>query len=69
MEAVGRGGLAEKFPHTHFSENSVSSSNQDLLKSYYSTLTKSQVTQLYQQYKLDHELFGFSPQEFISYGQ
>ena len=69
MEALGRSDLADTFPHTHSSSKEVASSNQDLLKSYYSSLTKDEVGQLYLQYKQDHELFGFSPQQFIDYAQ
>ena len=69
MEAVGRSDLADTFPHTHSSSKEAASSNQELLKSYFSSLTKNQVGQLYLQYKEDHELFGFSPQQFIDYAQ
>ena len=34
---------------------------------FFSTLTKSEVWDLYQRYKLDFELFGYSPNEYYGY--
>ena len=38
-----------------------------LLFRFFSTLTKSEVWDLYQRYKLDFELFGYSPNEYFGY--
>ena len=38
-----------------------------LLFRFFSTLTKSEVWDLYQRYKLDFELFGYSPDEYYGY--
>ena len=35
---------------------------------YFSTLSKSEIIELYKMTQLDHELFGYSPDEFVSYG-
>jgi hypothetical protein len=45
------------------------SSNRDTVRKYYSRLLKSEIYDLYLKYKLDHELFGFSPDEFIEMGR
>ena len=56
--------LIEKFPHTH-SQNGGHSHK--LTSTYYSQLTKAQIQSLYQLYKLDHDLFGYDPDEYIKY--
>jgi hypothetical protein len=57
-----------EFPLTHTQKGGHSSS-EDVFKKYYSTLLKSDVRQLYEMYRLDHELFGYSPEKFESYAQ
>jgi len=57
------------FPHTHAHHTGGSSSNNELLRGYYSTLTRHQVIQLYEKYRLDHQLFGYSPTQFIQYAK
>ena len=34
----------------------------------YSTLYKSEIRDLYEKYRLDFELFGYQPDEFIKFG-
>ena len=58
--------LAQKFPHTHSQHGGHS---HDLIQKYFSTLTKSQVWQLYEMYKLDHELFGYDPKLYLDFAQ
>ena len=38
-----------------------------LISRFYSTLTKSEMWDLYERYKLDFELFGYSPDEYFGY--
>ena len=61
--------LASEFPHTHLHYKGGLSSDVDLLKKYYSTLTKQQVLELFEAYKLDHQLFGYSPDQFVEFTQ
>jgi hypothetical protein len=35
---------------------------------FYSTLTKSEIRGLYEKYRLDFELFGFSPDKYLAFG-
>jgi hypothetical protein len=59
---------AAEFPVTH-SQRGGHSSSEDVVRKYYSTLLKSDVLQLYDMYRLDHELFGYSPDKFLDYAQ
>ena len=54
------------FPMTH-TQKGGHSSTEEVVKKYYSTLLKSDVRQLYEMYRLDHELFGYSPEQFEQY--
>lgn len=56
--------LIEKFPHTHSQSGGHS---HKLASKYYSQLTKSQIQSLYEMYKLDHDLFGYDPSQYLSY--
>ena len=67
-QGATKDGAEVSFPHTRSTDTGLSS-DQELLRNHYSTLTKSQVAELYQAYRHDHELFGFSPQKFIDYAQ
>lgn len=42
--------------------------NPEMLKSYYSQLPKSDIRKLYEKYRLDFDLFGFTPDYFIKFG-
>ena len=55
--------LIEKFPHTH---SQTGGHSHDLIVKYYSQLTKGQVSDLYEMYKLDHELFGYDPSFYLA---
>lgn len=55
-----------EFPLTH-TQQGGHSSNQEVAKKYFSQLTKSEIRQLYEMYKLDHEMFGYSPENFERY--
>ncbi len=57
-----------EFPLTHTQKGGHSSS-EEVVKKYYSTLTKSDVRQLYEMYRLDHELFGYDPDKFMAYAK
>ncbi len=35
---------------------------------YFSQLTKSEIRELYEKYRMDHELFGFTPDYYIAMG-
>ena len=39
------------------------------LEMYYSQLTKTDIRKIYEKYRLDHELFGFTPDYFIKFGK
>ena len=70
MQRIGANPRALPFPHTHAADGSAHSgpsASEELLKRYYSTLTRDQVQQLYKLYQIDHELFGFTPDKFIDY--
>jgi hypothetical protein len=54
------------FPHTHSQAGGPSGR---LAAKYYSQLSKSQVNALYEMYKVDHELFGYSPDPFLYLAQ
>jgi len=40
-----------------------------LAKKHYGELTKTQVRELYEMYKLDHEMFGYSPHKYIQFAK
>jgi hypothetical protein len=40
--------------------------SKDKVGEYFSQLTKHQVIELYEMYRLDHELFGYSPVPYIA---
>jgi len=56
------------FPLTHTQKGGHSSS-EEVAKKYFSQLTKKEVRQLYEMYKLDHEMFGYSPDVFEHYAK
>ena len=47
-------------------QNSTNKTKQ-LISRFYSTLTKSEMWDLYERYKLDFELFGYTPDEYFGY--
>ena len=51
---------------THFHSQNGGHSHK-LTSIYYSQLTKAQIQSLYQLYKLDHDLFGYDPDECTKY--
>lgn len=55
--------LAAKFPHTHSQQGGHS---HGLTARYFSQLSKSQVADLYEMYRLDHVLFGYKPDEYLA---
>ena len=63
--------ILNEFPHTHSSEEDINSKKlsgkNHKLKKYFSTLTKSDIQELYDKYKLDHVLFGYSTEDFFKY--
>lgn len=56
----------QPFPVTH-SQRGGHSSSADVVQKYFSTLLKSDVRQLYEMYRLDHELFGYTPDQYLDY--
>lgn len=50
-------------------EHEVESRDPATLELYYSQLTKSDIKKLYEKYRLDFDLFGFSPDYFIKFGK
>ena len=56
--------LVQKFPHTH---SQMGGHSHKLTSKYYAQLTKAQIQSLYKFYRLDHELFGYDPEEYLSY--
>jgi len=64
LDKLGMGQMNVTYPHAlQGKEGHTSVKN----KEYYSMLTKAQVWQLYNLYRVDHELFGFSPREFLDW--
>lgn len=47
----------------------VISSKPEALQHYYSQLTKSQIQALYEKYRPDHDLFGYTPEYFLALGK
>ena len=43
--------------------------DKEIQKKYYSTLTKETIYELYMKYRLDHELFGYELDEFLTMGR
>jgi hypothetical protein len=43
--------------------------SENFIKKYYSRLTKKQVLQLYEFYRLDHDIFGYSPDQYLAVAQ
>ena len=39
------------------------------LEMYYSQLTKNDIRKIYEKYRLDHDLFGFTPDYVINFGK
>ena len=50
-------------------EHEVESQDAATLELYYSQLPKSDIRKLYEKYRLDFELFGFTPDYFIKFGK
>ena len=66
--------IVNTFPHTHSAEDDDNDGhpvqvNKDKLRKYFSTLTRRDIEELYEKYKLDHMLFGYSMQDFLQYIQ
>ena len=64
--------IVKSFPHTHNADKDshtplVKQTNKDRLKKYFSTLTTRDIEELYEKYKLDHILFGYTLKEFLQY--
>ena len=47
----------------------VESRDPNVLEMYYSQLTKKEIRMLYEKYRLDFDLFGFTPDYFIEFGR
>ncbi len=58
--------LSERFPHLLEASGGHTST---LVQRYYGLLSKRQVRDLYELYKVDHELFGYDPEVFIAYAR
>ena len=54
------------FPETH---KSSGGSTKDLTKKYFSELSLDTVKKLYNVYKVDFEMFGYSPQLYYDYAE
>lgn len=66
LAAIGLERFAEQFPHKVKNQEGPTGS---VAKTFYSQLTKEKIVQLYELYRLDHELFGYDALEYIEYGQ
>lgn len=44
-------------------------SNEEVIKHFYSQLTKEEIQSIYEKYRVDFELFGYSPDYFLQFGQ
>ncbi|XP_045130164.1 carbohydrate sulfotransferase 10-like [Portunus trituberculatus] len=52
-----------------FNKNKSHGSSPSVIPDYFEQLTKKQINLLYQRYKLDFDLFGYSIEEYLSYGR
>lgn len=72
LRRIGVGGAAEaaaaEFPHTHQQAGGHSSSGA-LREELFSTLSKSQVRELHDKFRLDHEMFGYDPDPYLRYAR
>ena len=63
--------IVDQFPHTHSSNSNLNlgtlKTEEDKRQKYFSTLSKSDIEELYNKYKLDHLLFGYSLNDFLKY--
>lgn len=63
--------LVDTFPHTHRAErynpNKIERERIQKSREYFSALTRSDIENLYDKYKLDHVLFGYTLDEFLQY--
>lgn len=50
-------------------DHDVESQDPATLELYYSQLTKSDIRKLYEKYRVDFDLFGFTPDYFIKFGK
>jgi hypothetical protein len=57
----GKEWASVKFPHV--------ASQPELIEHLYSQLTKSEIKSIYDKYRADHELFGFTPDYFLQFGK
>jgi len=55
-----------KFPHTVLGQDGHT---KEFNRDYFSQLTKNQVWKLFNIYRIDHELFGYSVQAFLNVAQ
>ena len=44
-------------------------SQEEVLKHFYSQLTKEDIRGIYEKYRVDFELFGYTPDYFLRFGQ
>ena len=44
-------------------------SQEEVLKHFYSQLTKEDIRGIYEKYRVDFELFGYTPDYFLQFGQ
>lgn len=47
----------------------IKSGLREVEEHYFSQLTKETIRELYEKYRLDHELFGFTPDYYIALGK
>ena len=66
MEVIGSPDSAKSFLAT---EQEPKSGLREVEEHYFSQLTKTEIRQLYEKYRFDHELFGFTPDYYIALGQ
>ena len=64
LDKLGMGQINVTYPHALKGKDGHTRNKN---KEYYSRLSKAQVWQLYNLYRVDHELFGFSPREFLDW--
>ena len=44
-------------------------SSEEVIKHFYSQLTKEEIRGIHEKYRVDFELFGYSPDYFLQFGQ
>lgn len=61
--------LAGEFPHLVRGRGEAGTTSREVEASFYGQLSRSTVMALYDFFRADHELFGYSPRRFLQFAQ